>query len=141
MARDGDRNGSSGVLGRIDRFVWIPVVPMLVLALVTTLIGVSLLGLMLLIGALVLVGFDLWVNSRRKAYRPRREPEPPRRREPAREPSRRPARQAPPQRAAAPRGGAARNGATRVANQPRRNPGQGSRQQQRPAGGRPGPRR
>ncbi|MFI0464449.1 MULTISPECIES: hypothetical protein [Saccharopolyspora] len=131
-------------MSRIDRFVWIPVVPMLVLALVTTLIGVPLLGLMLLIGALVLVGFDLWVNSRRKSYRPRREPEPepPRRREPAREPARRPARQAPPQRAAAPRGGTARNSATRVANQPRRNPaGQGSRQQQRPAGGRPGPRR
>ncbi|MEV0697154.1 hypothetical protein AB0I53_04445 [Saccharopolyspora sp. NPDC050389] len=134
MARDGDRNGS-GVLSRIDRFVWIPVVPMLVLALVTVLMGVPLLGLMLLIGALVLVGFDLWVNSRRKSQ-PRRQPEPPRR-----EPARRPARQAPPQRAAAPRGGAPRNGATRVANQPRRNPAQGSRPQQRPSGGRPGARR
>ncbi|MBB5157698.1 hypothetical protein [Saccharopolyspora phatthalungensis] len=155
MARVGDRNvsaeGFSGIISRIDPFCWIPVVPMLVLALVTTLIGVPGLGLTMLIFALVILAFDIGVNSRRKSAARRQPPRRPRYDdlddrdlEPRRRaPAQRPARPAAPERAAAPRNGgapsgaprnnAARNGATRAVNQPRRNPGG-----QRPAGGRPG---
>lgn len=144
MARDADRGGSagnSGILSRIDPFCWIPVVPMVLLALVVMFaMGIWELSLILLIGALVILGFDFWVNSRRKsAAPPRRRP----RRDdfddlddrPRREPARRPARQAPPERPAAARSGAPRGSATRVGNPPR-----GGRPQQRP-GGRPGARR
>ncbi|MER7013607.1 hypothetical protein ABT324_19495 [Saccharopolyspora sp. NPDC000359] len=153
MARDADRGGSagnSGILGRIDPFCWIPVVPMLLLALVILLLmGIWELSVILLVGALVILGFDFWVNSR-KPSEPRQAPRRPRRDDfddlddrPRREPARRPARQAPPERPAAARGGAQRGGApragaTRVGNPPRG--GQGSRPQQRP-GGRPGVRR
>ncbi|MER7081646.1 hypothetical protein SAMN02982929_00594 [Saccharopolyspora kobensis] len=144
MARDADRRGSagnSGILSRIDPFCWIPVVPMVLLALVVMFaMGIWELSLILLVGAAVILGFDFWVNSRRKpAAPPQRRP----RRDdfddlddrPRREPARRPARQAPPERPAAARGGAPRGGATRVGNPPR-----GGRPQQRP-GGRPGARR
>lgn len=149
MARDADRGGSagnSGILGRIDPFCWIPVVPMVLLALVVlVLMGVWELSLILLVGALMILGFDFWVNSRRKSAAPRQAQRRPRRDDfddlddrPRREPARRPARQAPPERPAAARGGATRGGAARAGN-PQRG-GQGGRPQQRP-GGRPGVRR
>ena len=71
MARDADHDDSGGVsaiLNRIDPFAWVPIITMLVLALVTALVlEVPLLGLMLLIMALVIFGFDLWINSRKQA--------------------------------------------------------------------------
>ncbi|MDA3631110.1 hypothetical protein [Saccharopolyspora oryzae] len=150
MARDADRGGSagnSGILSRIDKFCWIPVVPMLLLALlVVILFQIYELSLLLLVGALIILGFDLWVNSRNKSAAPRQPRRAPRDDDdffgdaddrPRREPARRPARQAPQGRPAAARGGAPRGGATRAANPPRG--GQG-RPQQRP-GGRPGVRR
>lgn len=155
MARDADRRGSasnSGISGRIDPFCWIPVVPMVLLAVVILIaMGIWELSLILVVGALVILGFDYWVNSR-KPVAPRVERRP--RRDdfdlddrPRREPARRP-RQAPRDRpaagrsgaprAGAARGGASRGGATRVGNPPRG--AQGGRPQQRPSG-RPGVRR
>ncbi|MGP4017670.1 hypothetical protein [Saccharopolyspora sp. 5N708] len=143
---------------------------MLLLALVTTLIGVPALGLVLLVLALVVLGFDMWVNNRRKARSHRQPPRRSRRDDhddldfepPRRAPARRPARPERPttaqrggtqrgsaQRDGAQRDGAQRGGTQRAANPPRRNngangasgAGQGGRPQQRPAGGRPGARR
>ncbi|WP_010310388.1 hypothetical protein [Saccharopolyspora spinosa] len=74
MARDGDRSGFSRDVSRIDPFCWIPVAPMLLLALATVLMGVPLLGLLLLILALAIVGFDMWVNNRRKSSQRRLRP-------------------------------------------------------------------
>ncbi|MER6987486.1 hypothetical protein [Saccharopolyspora hirsuta] len=117
MARDADRGGpagNSGIFSRIDPYCWIPVVPMLLLALVILIaMGIWELSLILLVGALVILGFDYWVNSR-KPSAPRQAQRRPRRDDfddlddrPRREPPRRPARQ--PERPAA-RGGAPRGG-------------------------------
>ncbi|GAA0503466.1 hypothetical protein GCM10011581_26420 [Saccharopolyspora subtropica] len=70
MARDADRDGSaagaSAILKRIDPFVWLPVVPLLLLAVVVLIVGVPELAAILAVGGLLLLGFDLWVNSRKR---------------------------------------------------------------------------
>lgn len=93
MASDVDRAERTGIIGRIDPFCWLPVVPLLVLTVFSLIIGIPVLAVLFGVSALALLAFDSWVNRPRKddapvssAGRKRAAADAPRRR-PARQPA------------------------------------------------------
>ncbi|GDY32512.1 hypothetical protein [Gandjariella thermophila] len=62
MARDPERYETRSALGRVDPFCWVAVASMLLLAVIVTAGGVPMLGIPLGVLALLVLGFDSWVN-------------------------------------------------------------------------------
>src|SRR5690606_9151369 len=65
-ASDVDRAERTGIIGRIDPFCWLPVVPLLVLTVFSLIIGIPVLAVLFGVSALALLAFDSWVNRPRK---------------------------------------------------------------------------